>query len=397
MDLDVKTLIWVNIVVAFAIAGVTYSFWSSQPAVRGLRGWSAGLMLCGFGWLALILRSSPPSALMAIIPSALAAAGFSVIWLSIRRFNDTTFDLRRVLLSILFFAAIFTGAWLSGAATRERVILASFFIGILALLSSWELIKGDRGERLRGRWPTALAFAILGLTMVARSAFSLRDALISQPEVEDPTRGAALFIGTICLVAITLGLLMMSNERLRNRYAKLALTDELTELPNRRFFLEQGERFSRRAYRDSVPACLLMMDLDHFSTVNERFGHAGGDQALVAFANLLRRLVRPADLVARYGGEEFSAFLFGAGPREAAGVAERIRATLADQAIEVQGEVIGITVSIGVASLQNGDLRLAIRTADEALYKAKSRGRNQVASASDNAAGPNTVLRRMSI
>jgi diguanylate cyclase (GGDEF)-like protein len=394
MDLDVKTLIWVNIVVAFAIAAVTFPFWSNQPAVRGLRGWSAGLILCGFGWLALVLRGSPPSPLMTIIPSAFVAAGFLVVWLSIRRFNDTSFSPRHVALSLLLFVAVFTAAWLSGAHTRDRVILVSLIGGVLTLLTSRELLKGSKGERLRGRWPTAVAFAVLGLTMIARAGLSLHAAWIAQPDSEDPTRGAALFIVTICLVAVTLGLLMMSNERLRNRYATLALTDELTDLPNRRFFLEQGERLSRRAFRDGAPACLLMMDLDHFSTVNERFGHAGGDEALVEFGNLLRRLVRPTDLVSRYGGEEFAAVLVGASLQEAAKAAERIRVALAERAIQVPGQTIKITVSIGVASLQNGDLRATIRMADEALYQAKSRGRNQVASAADSGPLPNTTTQR---
>jgi diguanylate cyclase (GGDEF)-like protein len=124
-----------------------------------------------------------------------------------------------------------------------------------------------------------------------------------------------------------------------------------------------------------------MMDLDHFSSVNERFGHAGGDHALVAFASLLRKAVRPADLVSRYGGEEFSAFLIGTGLREAAGVAERIRASLVDHTAEVQGQQLRITVSIGVALLQDGDLLAAIRAADEALYRAKADGRNRIATA----------------
>src|SRR5258708_33622500 len=108
MDLDVKTLLWVNIVVAFAIAGVTYSFWSSQPMVRGLRSWSAGLILCGCGWLLLVLRGSAPSPVISIIPSVLIAAGFSVVWLGIRRFNDVSFDLLRIATPLVLLAAIFT-------------------------------------------------------------------------------------------------------------------------------------------------------------------------------------------------------------------------------------------------------------------------------------------------
>jgi len=384
MDLDAKTLTWVNIVVAFVTSGVTYLVWSYQPRIHGLRGWSIGLTLCGFGWLIVVMHASPASAAMTIIANSLVVAGYSTVWLSIRRFNDDSFDARRVVMSVVFFTALFTVAWLAGAELRDRVIMVSFLTGCLALLASLEIFKGGRDEPLQGRFPTALAFAVLGSAMVVRAGLSLYHAPLAQgAEYDDPTLGVALFITTICLIGITLGLLMMSTERLRNRYAKLALTDELTELPNRRSFLEQGDRLSRRTQMDDAPACVLMMDLDYFSSVNERFGHAGGDQALLAFANLLRNAMRPGDLVARYGGEEFSAILAGVDMREGGRIAERIRSALAGLAIEVRGQMLRITVSIGVAPLQQGDLRAAIRKADDALYQAKALGRDQVALAAD--------------
>jgi diguanylate cyclase (GGDEF)-like protein len=396
MDLDVRTLIWVNIVVAFAISALTYSFWSSQPTIRGLRGWSVGMTLCGMGWLALALRSVPPSPLMAIAPSALVAAGFSVVWLSIRRFNDTRFSARRVLLPLALFAAIFTIAWLNGADTQLRLVLVSSFVGVLALLSGWELRGADKTEKLRGRWLTAMAFFVLGATMLTRAGLSL-GSVLTAPELHDPTRGLALFIGTVCLVAITLGFLMMSNERLRDRYARLALTDELTELPNRRSFLEQGGRLGQRARMSGMTASLLMMDLDHFSSVNEQFGHAGGDQALTEFADLLRRTVRPADLLCRYGGEEFCALLIGASLDEAARVAERIRASVAAHVIHVRGQKLIITVSIGVAAASERGLAATIQSADEALYQAKSQGRNKIAVASTDSVIQHVVPRRVAL
>ena len=140
-----------------------------------------------------------------------------------------------------------------------------------------------------------------------------------------------------------------------------------------------------------------MMDLDFFSNVNERFGHAGGDQALQAFANLLRNAMRPGDLVARYGGEEFSAILPGVDVREGGRVAERIRSTLAGLAIEVRGQMLKITVSIGVSPLQQGDLCTAIRKADDALYQAKALGRDQVAVALDREPFPQVFQQRIFI
>ncbi len=398
MDLDANTLIWVNIVIAFVTSGVTYLVWSYQPRIHGLRGWSVGLTLCGLGWLLVVRHTQPVPAAMTIVADALVVAGYSTVWLSIRRFNDDSFDARRVMMSVLFFTALFTVAWLAGAELQDRNIMVSLLTGGLALMASLEIFKGNREEPLQGRFPTALAFAVLGSAMIIRAGLSLYHAPSTHGvEDDDPTLGIALFITTICLIGITLGLLMMATERLRNRYAKLALTDELTELPNRRSFLEQGDRLVRRAQMNDAAACVLMMDLDFFSNVNERFGHAGGDQALLAFANLLRNAMRPGDLVARYGGEEFSAVLPGADVREGGRAAERIRSALAGMAIEVRGQMLRITVSIGVAPLQQGDLRAAIRKADDALYQAKALGRDQVAVAPDREPFPQVLQQRVFI
>jgi diguanylate cyclase (GGDEF)-like protein len=121
-----------------------------------------------------------------------------------------------------------------------------------------------------------------------------------------------------------------------------------------------------------------MMDLDHFSAVNERFGHGGGDLALAAFAGLLRDQVPPTQIVARYGGKQFCAFLGGVEASEGMQIAEAIRAILASQAIDIRGEMLKLTVSIGVAALGDGDLGAAIRNAQDALHLAKAQGRDRV-------------------
>jgi diguanylate cyclase (GGDEF)-like protein len=158
----------------------------------------------------------------------------------------------------------------------------------------------------------------------------------------------------------------------------LAETDDLTGLPNRRCFLTQAERVLRRHGKD-LAARVLMMDLDGFSKVNERFGHAGGDEALAWFASLLRRKVTGNDLVARYGGEEFCALLHGADRAQALTIAEAIRASLAADPVPIQGQRYRVTVSIGIASLHGADIVVALQRADQAMYLAKAAGRNCVA------------------
>ena len=104
-----------------------------------------------------------------------------------------------------------------------------------------------------------------------------------------------------------------------------------------------------------------MMDLDHFAEVNKRFGHAGGDLALIAFAGLLRQHMRPTDTVARYGGEEFCALLLGTDIEEAGRIAERLREASPDRPSTLADHAVKITVSIGVARLRDGDLAASMR------------------------------------
>ena len=195
----------------------------------------------------------------------------------------------------------------------------------------------------------------------------------------DPTQGVTLFVNIVCVVALTLGFLMMTNERLLRHLETLASTDALTNLPNRRLLFEEGGR------RNDAATSVLMIDLDHFSDVNRNFGHAGGDRALIAFAETARRQLRATDLIARYGGEEFCALLRGTDQAGAVQIAERIRERVEAMSTDVDGRPLKITVSIGVAPLQD-DLRAAMRRADGALYLAKAQGRNRVCLASDDAA-----------
>jgi diguanylate cyclase (GGDEF)-like protein/PAS domain S-box-containing protein len=162
----------------------------------------------------------------------------------------------------------------------------------------------------------------------------------------------------------------------------LATTDFLTGLPNRREFMGQLERELARLQR-SVGDCaaVLMLDIDHFKTINDRYGHAVGDAVLRHMAGLMRAGQRKIDTMGRVGGEEFAVLLPGADKAAAAAYAERLRQKVADTPLVMEGgEEIRITVSIGIAALSPGDATAdaALIRADKALYGAKEAGRNRV-------------------
>ncbi|WP_226034176.1 sensor domain-containing diguanylate cyclase [Aquitalea palustris] len=161
---------------------------------------------------------------------------------------------------------------------------------------------------------------------------------------------------------------------------QLATKDELTRLDNRRHFLEQAEREIKRSQRYQQPLAVLMMDLDHFKNINDQYGHAAGDQVITHFATLCREVLRTSDLTGRLGGEEFAALLPNTAGSAALVAAERIREAVSQSRVEVNGQQIHYTVSVGLSLLRSSDLHVddPLKRADKLLYQAKHLGRDRV-------------------
>ena len=171
-------------------------------------------------------------------------------------------------------------------------------------------------------------------------------------------------------------------KRVEQELRRMATTDPLTGLWNRRRFMELSETELSRLRRYGRPVSVLMLDIDHFKAVNDTHGHAAGDEALCQLADICRSTLRETDHLGRLGGEEFAALLPETGLDEAADVAERLRQRLAASAFPLScGITLRITVSIGVASCADDDTAIdrALGRADRALYRAKNSGRNRVA------------------
>lgn len=156
-----------------------------------------------------------------------------------------------------------------------------------------------------------------------------------------------------------------------------AITDALTELGNRYWMQDVFDRELKRALQDGRPACIAMIDIDGFKRFNDRYGHIAGDRVLSSVAKVLRKHLRPTDLIARFGGDEFAAFLPGISLDKARQTADRIR----ERVLKISPSSLEtpVTVSIGVAAIGPGDdLAELIHRADAAMYEAKAAGRNRV-------------------
>lgn len=171
-------------------------------------------------------------------------------------------------------------------------------------------------------------------------------------------------------------------EKMREETLLLSFTDDLTGVYNHRFFIQQLTLEIERQKRYPTPLSLLMIDIDYFKHYNDTNGHLAGDQALKAIAMLIRRGVRQSDIVARYGGEEFTAILINAGKEGARNIAERVRKSISETHFPNESfqpnRDLTVSIGVGVFSPQFPTLTELIRSADNALYRAKKAGRNRV-------------------
>lgn len=192
------------------------------------------------------------------------------------------------------------------------------------------------------------------------------------------------FEALLFTISIAFILLAMAKERTEHRHKTAALVDPLTGIANRRAFLQDGEAQLKRQSANPRPIAVMLLDLDNFKSINDRFGHATGDHVLELFADVGNRHMRRDDLFGRLGGEEFAAMLFDTGRDRALAVAEEIRAAFAEGTREVEGRSVVATVSIGIVISHDAvlDLSALLAQADHALYRAKDNGRNRIEVAS---------------
>lgn len=239
------------------------------------------------------------------------------------------------------------------------------------------------------RWPTkiAMALSVAGL-YVAMDWFWRRD--VPQHTIDGDTLASLHLFNLVSTLTILGGLtvvyvrVIIEAER---RLHLMATTDHLTGLMNRRSLVEALDREQARRQRKPHPMTLILVDIDHFKALNDTHGHAVGDWALQAVAGVLKAGVRDMDFVARWGGEEFLVVLPFSGGPESLLVAERLRQSIL--AIQHPGALtLNMSATFGVAeALPDEDIQHTIQRADEALYRGKHQGRNQVV-ASDTPTTP---------
>jgi two-component system cell cycle response regulator len=197
---------------------------------------------------------------------------------------------------------------------------------------------------------------------------------------QDNVNSAVVLSATMAVTVGTVALSLLQFSRVAQRLNQLAGQDPLTGLMNRRAWRAIIEKECSRAKRTGARFSVLMIDLDNFKEVNDKYGHAAGDRMLRITGGIIAAQLRTGDTLSRYGGEEFVVFLVDARKLGAAGLAERIRETIAVSSINWEGSTVSVTCSIGVAEFNPAidTAQTVVARADKAMYLAKSQGRNRV-------------------
>lgn len=379
LSFDVPTLLSITVLVVALSGGLLILAQAGRRDSRPIGIWGAALLLGAVSLLQVALGQGTawPSDEMGVAATLAATA---VAWTAARVFAG------RPPQPLL--AASGVALWLL---TWPLQITSSLWfalacaIGAGYTLAAAAELRPSQEERLPSQGAALALLAIHAGFCAARGAYAL---LGTEPGNWDGALMVALPLESLLhSIGMAFALLVMVRERAELRASQrlrtLALQDGLTGLGNRRHFDERLEDEVRRARRLRASVALLLIDVDHFKTFNDAFGHPQGDACLRAVAASIAGLVnRPGDLAARYGGEEFAVLLGDTDMAGASSLAETIR-----EAVEAFGRKLHtpcseVTVSIEVAALRpgrEGDAEAAlVRAADQALFKAKAAGRNRV-------------------
>ncbi len=384
MLLDLRTMYLVIVLAYFVFGLMQLVVWYSRRGEPALALWGSSNLMCGTGSLLIALQGPfIPHWLGIGVGNGLLLLGYLAMWAGLRRFAGQPFNPIWVWLPPIALAALYSLVEPIGQHQSTRVCLMASIVFLFAAACARDALRAQRTETLIMRRVAIGAFIATCVSMMIRFAATAGGEIQNDNYLASgPFQSLSTLILIIVGLVWNVSILLMASERLEIRLTSAALYDPLTSLLNRAGFRSYSQRQVARDQRGHLPTSLLLMDLDHFKSVNDEHGHEAGDQLLIAFAATARNAIRPGDLLARYGGEEFVALLSNAPHRAAMEVAERLRTSFEHTHIMVGGQRLNRTVSIGVTELQPGEtIEAALIRADRALYAAKHQGRNRVGAA----------------
>jgi diguanylate cyclase len=390
---DIITMVFMLVVVTFLLAGVLAIASLQAGNILGLKHWALA-NLCIAAGFSLSFIPQPLNPIKILLGVTCLALGQSLQYTGIQLFKYGQCNYQFpvwVTLTVLCQTIIFNFIYPD---IEIRAMLNSLALAFTNGMCARQLLIRVPQPMRTAYWLSGFSFAALAMLMLMRFinlilAYPSNYTLFAQV----PINLASFFMASIAQLVITFGFVLMLNYTLASKLEKLAHTDELTGVLNRRALFTIARKLCAQFARNGHSISLLMLDIDHFKSINDRFGHPVGDDVLCQFTKIARNLVREGDFIGRYGGEEFCILLPDTDLSEAMHLAERIRVHYTEiELATCNGDALHCTVSIGIAHSQAPtiDFEQLLKAADQALYQAKADGRDCVRVASPVPAMPNS-------
>ena len=374
MLLDLRTIYFIVAVSCFVLGILQLAAYATGRFDRWPLWWGLSNLLIGIGSFLVALRNIVPYAVSIDGGNVVTIAGYMLMFFAVRVFSGRVLEQRYFWLAILLVSVPVLLIVSDPTAVSARLLYVSVICCLCDLAVAREALSIVRRERLYS------AALLVGLYVCTAMIFAARSFLAATGEIggPDPFGGSVVHswmaVSAVAFIMLrSMAMVLMAAERSRNQLTELAHHDPLTGALNR------GGLAQHLPALGSQPVSLLIIDIDHFKQLNDRHGHAAGDEVLRLFASVSRSIMRPHDLLARQGGDEFLAVLKNLSREDAVAIAERIRLDFAAAVMLRPDLAVFPTLSIGVAARESdGDFESLMHKADEALYRSKREGRNRV-------------------
>jgi diguanylate cyclase (GGDEF)-like protein len=382
MNLDPRTLLF-SLVLTYGLSvlGIFVAAAgrkSSKP--DGMRKWAMAMFLEMLTWGLIAARGRIPDFFSVVVANGLLSAAFALILVAVYEFQQRRLPRWQYLVPVALTVLM---AAILQEHIRSRFVWDGLIYGFQIVLIGRALLS-DTDTRAGQAWRLLFSgVVILLLVLVFRAGFALSGHIqFAQPQnilVLQPIQLIAFIAAMSMALLGSFGFLLLVKERTDREFIHLAMTDSLTQIPNRRALTDYAERSLAR--RTGLPMALLMIDADHFKLINDTHGHQVGDEVLCKLASLLSARLRGHDLMGRFGGEEFMVIAPETGAEGALVLAESLRKIIDSTPFATAKGIIPLSVSIGISNCPataRRELKDMLAEADAALYDAKRTGRNKV-------------------
>jgi diguanylate cyclase (GGDEF)-like protein len=363
-----------------------FIYWRERRTYGGFVRWVLANFVFGVGYLFISLRGFIPDPLSITLGNAATIYAEILIYEGIRLFYGRPAFSKWNSLVFVLYLVLHTYFTYLDPNINARIAIVSLSLFALIVRSGLSLINNPLLELRRTTRNAGVIFLLTSILPLSRSIH----ALIQPQPIDlftDVQSSWFALLGLVSILIWTFYFFLVNSARLeldlenaRLELVQLAMTDPLTGLYNRRHFFERAEMEFQRAKRQEQSISFLLMDVDGFKAINDRYGHDAGDAVLLHLSSILPGEVRVFDIVARFGGDEFIVMLVNVREDLAYEIAERIREVVARSPVKSDFHKFNIHLSLGIATFESGDVELKtiLKRADDALYHAKRGGRNLV-------------------